>query len=653
MDHNNSTFFLDYLRYYYDNITPKLTLLFLFCLAISFTITFSGKIEKKDKSVFDIIAIHVKKILIPFVILCGLGSYLLAYIFAKTQLQEHISDEYLFKINNDLFAFFSYPFNYILIVFVSIFPSILHILYKRFITPHISAFLRRWRVTQADNELSDVKDEIEKLKIKRYDPNIYFKMGSIFIGLNKDDKPIYVSLEFFEKNHLKIVGPSQTGKGVELGLIIKQFIINGWGVWFNDIKPDDFIYAIMKETCEEFGFNFVVVDLTGEFEGLGYSPFINGSNTDRLTRIIKALRVKDTGKTADYYLAKNRSALYEVFPLWDGELESLLKLLKGNDSRLDEKVRITIRENTENLQTRLQEWLMYDSVKAKGKNNFNVLNAVKNKDVVYIRGAMHNDAIRGFNIALIEELTQVHMSENIEHRTLLGIDELRFLVTDTFANAFATVLSKNLTMAVTYQAKEDTTNTVEQTTNPMAIQNGIETNTQFSMYYRAQNPTTAEWIAQQSGKVNITTTKMEKVEANEVGGELWDKTRMLGREQQYLIPENVIITLPETIGVVIRPNHLAEIYYTSWVPLKHVWKLPKKAKSNSMKNSQPKNINKAPIKDNVVINSSSLSVNESKTELQAQALFEQLTEKKSNKPSNKPKDKTKVPDQNYVGIDDL
>ncbi|ORZ44246.1 triK protein, partial [Klebsiella pneumoniae] len=96
------------------------------------------------------------------------------------------------------------------------------------------------------------------------------------MGLNPDDEPIYVSDEEFKSKNLKILGATQTGKGVIQQVLIDQAIWKGWGVWFFDQKPDDFIYSVMVQSCKDWNKPLpVILDLTGESIG-SYAPFEHG-----------------------------------------------------------------------------------------------------------------------------------------------------------------------------------------------------------------------------------------------------------------------------------------------------------------------------------------------------------------------------------------
>lgn len=55
------------------------------------------------------------------------------------------------------------------------------------------------------------------------------------------------------KVNIKILGATQTGKGVIQGVIADQAILKNWGLWFWDQKPDKFIYSIMNNVVSQRG----------------------------------------------------------------------------------------------------------------------------------------------------------------------------------------------------------------------------------------------------------------------------------------------------------------------------------------------------------------------------------------------------------------
>ncbi len=63
-------------------------------------------------------------------------------------------------------------------------------------------------------QLNDIRDEMDKVNAVEFTPADYYKEGHFFFGLDEDHQPVYLDDKQFASRHCKILGPSQTGKGV-------------------------------------------------------------------------------------------------------------------------------------------------------------------------------------------------------------------------------------------------------------------------------------------------------------------------------------------------------------------------------------------------------------------------------------------------------
>lgn len=557
------------LRFTLDNIDPYILLIYTGLLSIGAFITFSGIVEKKNKSAFDYAVIHLKKVSFVLALLLILVGSAFIFMVATRTLGLDLGIKYMALLWERITSFFSDWTMWPGLISIMVLPSAIKLLHHRVIKPRVSSWVRRWRVKQMNDTISDIRTEMDRMKPKDFDPRKYFKDGYMFMGLDEENKPIYVSDATFKKNHSKILGPSQTGKGVMQGVLVAQSIMKGWGTWFNDLKPDDFIYSIMVQSCKEYGREPpIVLDLTGFHEGVKYAPFESGTDAERITRVTKALRISDTGGTADYYMGNNRKILYKIFPLWDGTLKQLAKILDGKHPGIDDNLRLLIQEKAENLSTRAMEWCQQPALHPQKGQGFSVKDALLNNRVVYVLGSMSDPFVRAANIALLDEVVQVSKREQLPGHTFIDIDEVRFIASDLLADSLATLLSKKVSMAIAYQARNDTKNLTDKTLNAESIQNGIETNTQLMICHRAEDEETATWVCEKTGTIAKTLTKLESVETNDWGAEEWEGKRMVGQVEDYLITLNQVKALPPRICVIAQPGVLATLCYTSFVPLK-------------------------------------------------------------------------------------
>jgi len=454
--------------------------------------------------------------------------------------------------------------------------------YLRTIRPFISQFIRKHNVKQSADTLSDIRVEQANINSKTFDPRNYYKDDFFFMGLNGNNEPIYEKDSDWKKRHQKIVGPSQTGKGVLLGVQLDQAIRKGMCTFFFDQKPDDFIYDIMRESCEAAGREPpIVVDLNGF--GIGnYGPFLHGTKRDRRARVLFAFGLESTGQQADYYKTRARNALDEVFDKWDGSLVGLNKLLhpKGagfgdEDELLNGGASADIYEKSENIRDALGEWMALKPLCAEKGRGLDIERCIKENRVVYVRGSITDKLVKKAETVMLMDLIQTVIRNGKQpHHTYVSIDEVKFVVSDVLALGLATILSKGVSATIAYQSLSNLLSLEDKTLNAEAIKSEIEINTKTTVCYQAADNETADWAAELSGTIQKTVSKSEEVEINSMGAEEFTSTKRLSREEEYLIPANKLKTLPERVSAIYRPNQLAELLYTCWIPVKELKGIP-------------------------------------------------------------------------------
>lgn len=109
------------------------------------------------------------------------------------------------------------------------------------------------------------------------------------------------------------------------------------------------------------------------------------------------------------------------------------------------------------------------------------------------------------------------------------------------------------------------------------IKNQVETNTLMSLYY-ACSQETAEWISKNTGTVQKSINKLERVSTDGFGAENWEGERMIGSEKEYFVTENTIQSMSPRVGVFKNSQNLAQYLFTSWIPVEEKKELPKKEK---------------------------------------------------------------------------
>ncbi len=547
--------FSSYINFYFEFLNPT------FWLSIGAIIFVLGLIglnpikEQSDSNFGEMIGIKTRQILL--VALFGIiFLYPFFIVMFAAKIYENQFDQFLnFFFEKTLDSFLSF---WTIPLAALISSYLISFSFERYMLPKLSALGRRFRVRQSGDELSDIRMEKDKLKAKDFLPKKYYKKGYMFYGLNQNNKPIYDPIEKWKKQNVKIIGPTQTGKGVEIGVQLDQAIRKNMTVFFLDPKPDHHAAHIMYQACQETGRNFIYLDLNDGTQGT-WSPFSGGTFRDRRSRLHFALGLNDTGKESDFYKASEREIIDQEIDGWSGSINDLIhKLQKQKDL-----VKRTL--------SNLSEWKQVDTFHPKQNKGFSIEKSLEENAVVYIRASIDDQivvkAATLFIMETVQELKRLFNDGRRKEHFYFCIDEVRFMISDMLADALATVVGFNSTFHVAYQSILDIRNLKDANLNAQAIEQSVNINCKTTLCYMAADSETAEWASLLSGTIQKTVSRMEEVRVTRHGAELWSPDRTLNKAEENLIPENMMKMLPERIGALFRPNELAIILHSCWIPV--------------------------------------------------------------------------------------
>lgn len=544
-----------------DHNKNILTIIFSGSLAGLIYLGFHPLSFKEDATTSEVIAAITRRLLLISVFIFLPLMLLYVFIFSKKITG---STDYFFDFAKD--TFYGFKGSWALYIAIAVGTLTFKFALERVIEPYISHLVRKFRVRQSSEKLSDIRAELRNMQSKNFDPRDYFKEGFMFLGLDEKDQPVYESDEDFKKRHLKFVGPTQTGKGVIQGLIIYQSIIKGWITGFFDIKPDDFIYSIMCKACRDAGRPMpVVVDLNGVGPG-SYNMFTNGTKRDILSRLQAAVNVNEKGTNADFYNANERSLMIDIQEHFDGSLKTLEQLLLGNLPNGEK--RPAYFEITQKSRAYVKEMKSHKPINPKKGRGFNVDKTLSSGAVFYVRGSITDKLVKKAQTIMLMDIIQsvIRLGKQKQH-FYLAIDEVKFIVSDMLSTGLSTVLSKGMNMSVAYQTPSNLLSLEDTTLNAKAIKSEIEVNTLTTLSYRAADDETAEWAAALTGTRNKIVVRSEEVDYGKLGAEKYTGRKQTQEAQEELIPMNKMKALPIRAGALMRPNNLAIVLYTCWIPL--------------------------------------------------------------------------------------
>ncbi len=530
------------------------TTLFLFVIAL---VGVNPILVEKDATAGEIFKIRCRQLLVyAFVVVSIImpiciwaGAY---YMIGPggQRYSQYIASELLHVLT----LYWTAPIAFMIIGYIT------SILYHRYIVPNTSAFFKRWRVHQTADSLSDIRAEQGRLKPKMFLPSQYYKNDKFFMGLNEKNKPIYIDDNVWIKQNQKSIGPTQTGKGVHIGVQVDQAIRKNMCVFVIDPKPDAHLPHIMKQACEETGRPFVSLDLNHGANGK-WSPFIGGSQRDIRSRIIYAFGLQDMGDQADFYKAAEREILDKIMPTWDGQLETLRK----------ELITPKYKNESGRMRSYVNEWLSIDTFSPRKGRGFSVGRSLENNAVVYIRASLDDQTvIKAATVMIMEivqELKTLYAQSKRETHLFFAIDEVRFMISDMLADALATVVGFDANLLIAYQSIKDLRSLKDQSLDAESIEESVNVNCKLTLCYMAIDTETAEWAAELSGIVQKSVSQFEQVSIKKYGAEVWGKQRMLSQQEEHYITANVMRMLPERVGILFLPNQLAQILYTCWIPV--------------------------------------------------------------------------------------
>lgn len=462
---------------------------------------------------------------------------------------------------------------------------------RRYLVPIYSAILRKLRNNQTDEKLTDIREEKSRFEVKNFVPSKLYKNELILVGLDEKNNSVFIPASTWYETNMQIIGPTRYGKGVILGGIMEQAIMRGDTLFYIDPKNDKFAPHVMYQAAKAAGRKFYY--LTLHDDGIGqWAPFAGGTVRDGLARLEIAYGLEFTGDPGtDYYKSQERMALVKNFEK-TRNLESLKKLMEEEDAN---------RINAE-----LVRWTGIESLCPKNGKGFSIEKALLENAVVYVQGHLDDSVIKTATKIFIVELIQEarRLAPKRKAHLTAAIDEVSFLASKQLAQALATAVGFNVNFILAYQSQEDLLNIDDKTVNAKYVHQSINVNSQIKAVYGGADFDTAEWIANLSGTIVKSVTKMEKTEVSHAGGEIWENHRTIGTEAENYINTNVVLTLPPRVCVFVQPRHLATILFSSFVPVKDMNALPEflAQKNKQYSNKDHESINDADNESEIINN---------------------------------------------------
>ena len=433
--------------------------------------------------------------------------------------------------------------------------ALTRIVFLRYLYPRFSSWYIFRRVSQRGDHVSDIRSEANRFREKQFRPEQHYRQGKIFMGMRQDNTPLYLPVQDWKTWNQRLVGATQTGKGILFGVQLDQAVRQGFCTVFFDLKPDRHALAIMRKACADTGRRLVTVDFNGELPGK-WSPFRTGTEREIKTRLMQAYNLTERGDTADFYRIGEREFLESIFTKWNKELIDLPRLLRAAAKPPPTVTNLT------------RELLALSALKPGRSKGVDIERVLRENAVLYVRSSTTDPVVKRatqvFLLCLLQAALRLYRGRARDSHLFIGIDEVKFLATDILGDMLATITGFDCHLAIAYQSLGDLKSVNRRLVNVEALEFSVENNCKMSLYYQPTDFETAEYAAKQSGTKQASRYRMN-VDINKAGGEVYADRNLITQEDVYYIHPNTLMMLPARVAMAKMPGRLAEIIHTCWV----------------------------------------------------------------------------------------
>ncbi|EPV2087528.1 type IV secretory system conjugative DNA transfer family protein [Escherichia coli] len=408
------------------------------------------------------------------------------------------------------------------------------------------------------NTRTDVRKVKELLPDSiEYNPLDYIDLKKgVFIGLDKDDQPQYITIKEFQKQHAAIIGTTGSGKGITASVLLYQAILLGEAVFVEDPKDDEWAVHVLREACKKAGKKFVVINLNRTNHQLDLLADISHEQLEELFNAGFSLSKK--GEAADFYRIADRRAARNVAAIHKTGM-TLYDLFNDDNVK-------SIGEDAPAFLGELEEIALVNSVNA--KNGFSLKEIFDNGGCCYIIGPTRNQKIISAQRMILTRLIQIAETRDRINTTprvvAIFLDELKYHISRPTMEGLGTARDKSVHIFMAFQAIDDLRDCPSDLNGDSVIGAVIE-NAKFKLIYKIQNPETAEWAAKMTGSI-LVDDEMRKVRTDLSLTEKVDTDRMIRQAESYYVDSNMFLNLPERVGFVFTSKDLPKATKMSHIP---------------------------------------------------------------------------------------
>ena len=375
---------------------------------------------------------------------------------------------------------------------------IFHLIVRRLLAGEIDSIKHSMikKTKMERNTRTDVRDVKDILPDSvSYNPLEYIDLKKgIFIGLDKDDQPQYITIKEFQSQHAAIIGTTGSGKGVSATILLYQAIMLDEAVFVEDPKNDEWAPHVLKEACRMAGKKFVLIDLNN----LNFQmDLLAGISREQLEELFNAgFSLAKKGQGADFYRIADRRAARNTAATYQPGM-TLRDLFNTDFVK-------SLQENIPAFYGELEEIALINSINA--NEGFSLKQIFDEGGCCYIIGSTRNQKIISAQRMILTRLIQIAETRdriNSKPRTVaIFLDELKYHISRPALEGLGTARDKGVHIFMAFQAIDDLRDCPADL-NPESVIGAVVENAKFKLVYQLQNPDTAEWVARMTGSILV------------------------------------------------------------------------------------------------------------------------------------------------------
>ncbi|MFJ5455187.1 type IV secretory system conjugative DNA transfer family protein [Pectobacterium jejuense] len=439
----------------------------------------------------------------------------------------------------------------ILIIF-TVAGFIFHITLRRALTPELDKIKKRLiKKTSLERELrTDVRTVKSLLpETLHYNPPDYINLNKgIFIGIDRDEKPMYLPLKDWQKQHADIIGTTGAGKGVATGILLYQSILAGEGVFIMDPKDDEWAPHLYRKACEDAGKPFALIDLKKQQYQLNLIEDITPDELEEL--FVAGFSLAEKGQESDFYRIDDRKAARMAAQFVSRNTASTIR-----DVYNGEYVQ-GIAEDIKAFFGKIEELALLNAINApKGCSLKKIFNE---GGCCYVIGSMRNSKIITAQRMLLVRLYQLAERRDRVKETprpiAIFLDELKYHLSKPALEGLGAARDKGVHIIMAHQSVADLKDCPADLKGD-AVVGAVVENAKFKLVYRVMDPDTAEWVARMSGTI-LVDDEIRKAKTDAVLTETIDGERTIRQAERFFIDSNMILNLPDFVSFIFTTRTL-------------------------------------------------------------------------------------------------